>query len=414
MPDYLSRLKSVKQYNERGQLALVRVDYNIETIDGQIIDDTRIRASLPTLEHLVAKDSKIILLSHRGRPKGTPEAELSLQPVAEHLARCLNRKLLVIEGDSPKFADYAIPHIYFLKSDLRRLKREALAESLKPGDIVLAENIRFYPEEEKIDENFAQKIAALADVYINEAFSVDHHPSSTITLLPKLLPSFAGLRLLDEIKNLNFASNASRKPLVLVIGGAKITEKEKMLQALLPRADQLLVGGAMANLFLHTLNYEVGDSLLEREGVSTAQNILRNFRDKIVLPVDTIVGLDENGGGKVKSIEQIGLNEKILDIGPQTILKYAEIIKQANTIIWNGPLGFFENKVFAHGTLALGRLIAARGGGKAFVLIGGGETVEALHQTGMSEYVDFVSTGGGAMLSFLGGQDMPGLRALVK
>ena len=409
----LSKLKSVKEFKAGGQTVLVRVDYNVEIVDGKVLDATRLIDSLPTLQYLLNLNSKILIFAHLGRPQGERRAELSLRPVAEKLAEILGRKLVEIVGENAKFPSYPIPHLYFWDADLRSLNPAVLAQGMRGGDLLLFENIRFFHEEENLNENFAEKLASLGDVYVNEAFSVDHHTATSVTLLPKKLPSFAGLRLMDELKTLDYVSTASRKPLVLVIGGAKIAEKEKMLQTLLPRADQLLLGGAMANLFLRALNYEVGDSLVEKEGLHLARELLRNFKEKIILPQDGVVGKEGDSFGAVKDIGRIRRDEKILDIGPQTILRYTQIIKSANTIIWNGPLGLFENKTFANGTLSLARIIASRGRGRAFVLVGGGETLQALDQTKMGDQVDFVSTGGGAMLAYLGGEDLPGLQALT-
>src|SRR3989338_4910043 len=413
MRHFLGKLKSVGEFKERGKTVLLRVDYNIECEKGKTCDVTHIIDSLPSIKYLLELNSRILIVAHRGRPDGRANAELSLKIAAESLAGLLGRKFISLACSDIKFPSYPVPYVYFAGGDIRTLKREAIEKNMKPGDIVVFENIRFYPEEEKLDKNFAKGIASLADIYVNEAFSVDHHSSVSVEMCPLYLKNYAGFRLMDEIKNLEFVVNSAKKPLVLVIGGAKITDKAKMLNVLIPRSDYVIVGGAMANLFLLVKNYQIGGSFVEEGGYQMAAEIMRNHKDKIILPRDVIVSRNMEGSGILKLIDSVEPGEKIVDIGPETIFDYSEIIKKASTIIWNGPLGVFENQFFAHGTLALARLIASRAKGKAYALVGGGETLQALNQTQMQDYIDFVSTGGGAILSYLG-EEMPGISALVR
>ena len=411
MKNLRSKIKSVRNFKEQGKVVLVRADYNVEFIDGKIVDDTRIISTLPTLQHLTDLKSKLVLISHFGRPKGKFDPKLSLSGVASYLADALGRKF--VSCDDFTFPEYPSPHIIFCKGDVRKLERAHL-DKLNPGDILFLENIRFYPEEESLDENFAKHLASLVDVYVNEAFSVNHHGSVSISLIPKFVQSFAGLRLVQEMEVLDHVSLNANNPFVILAGGAKITEKAAMFNELLPRADYVLVGGAMANLFLKAQGFEIGDSKMEAEGVSVVNELWRNFREKIVLPRDVVVAFKNGSSGEVKPINGVRPGERILDIGPQTILEFAGILKTANTIIWNGPMGVFEQNPFSHGTLALARLVGTRGKGRAYVLVGGGETLQALNISGVKEYVDFVSTGGGAMLSYLGGEKLPGIEALVE
>ena len=407
-----SKIKSIKSFKQKDKIVLVRVDYNVEVEGQKVLDDTRVRASLETLDYLTSLRSRVILMSHRGRPGGKRDENLSLRPAARHLADLLNRKYVEPKDDNFALPDYPTPHVIFSSADIRGITRNDI-EKLNPGDILFLENIRFYKEEDEGNAGFVKELSDLGDIFVNEAFSVCHRSAATVSGLALVLPSFAGLRLLQELEALDYVSQQARSPLVIVAGGAKITEKTAMLDQLLPKSDYLLVGGAMANLFFHALEYEIGDSKIEQEGNLAAVELLRNFKEKIILPTDVVVAGPGGDGGVVKDIGEVKPGEKILDIGPQSILKFSEIIKKSKTIIWNGPMGVFEKKPFSHGTLCLARLIASQGKGRAYTLVGGGESLQALNLSQMREYVDFVSTGGGAMLSYLGGEDMPGLSALA-
>jgi len=414
MSNLTGKIKSVKNFRETGKTVLLRTDYNMSlTPVNGFIDDTRLQSSLPTIEYLLSLHSKIIILAHKGRPKGKKSTEESMHDIAQYLAQKLHKKFVEVEDETKSFPNYPVPHVIFYRGDVRRLTREKIDSELQPGNILFLENIRFYPEEESDISGFSKKLAALADVFVNEGFSVAHHASASTVGLTEYLPKYAGLQLIKEVETLEHIQKNASKPFVIVAGGAKISEKVKMLETLLPQADYLLVGGAMANLFFKVKDFNIGDSLYEQEGVLAASNLLRNFKEKIVLPVDVVIGRREGVSAEVKAASSVRPGEKILDIGPQSILKYADIIKTAQTIVWNGPMGLFEEKNFSHGTTSLARLIASRGMGEAFVVVGGGETLEAVHQVKMKESIDFVSTGGGAMLSFLGGEELPGLTSLV-
>lgn len=404
-------IKSIEKFKEKGKAVVLRVDYNVETSGGRVLDLTRIEASLKTIKHLLSLNSKIIIISHVGRPGGQHDPKLSLEPAAEALAEKLNRKLAVIKGDL-KFPDYPMPHLFFLKKDLREQDVKNLRHIMTEGDIVVLENIRFYKAEEELSQKFGKLLAGLGDIYVNEAFAVAHHASTSVSVLPKFLPHYAGFTLLKELDVLGRISQHVKKPLVLVVGGAKITDKQKMLEKLLPKADRLITGGALATLFLKVKNYPIGDSLIQKEGFNTARDLIRNFKEKIVLPKDVVVGRSLESRGTVRKITNVGPGEKIYDLGPETILEYSKVIKTAATIIWNGPMGVCEHKQFSHGTKALARLIASRAKLKTFVVAGGGETIQALDETGLRDNVDFVSTGGGAMLDLLGGEKLPGVEAL--
>lgn len=404
-------LKSIEKFKEEKKAVILRVDYNIETKNGKVLDSTRIEASLKTIKYLLKLNSRIILVSHRGRPEGKPDKELSLEPAAHALAEYLDRKLAVVD-ERFKLPDYPMPHLFFVKGDLREMDLKKLKHLMADGDIIMLENIRFYKQEDELNEKFAKLLASLGDVYVNEAFSVNHHASTSVSVLPKFLPHYAGFRLQEELEVLGRLLHSVKKPLVLVVGGAKITDKQKMLEKLLPKADVLLAGGALASLFLKIKNYSIGDSVIQKEGVHTARDIIRNYKEKIIIPKDVVVGRNLESRGTVRKINEIKPGEKIFDIGPATILEYSKFIKGAATIIWNGPMGVCEYKSFSHGTYALARLIASRAKRKTFVVAGGGETIQALDQTTLKDNIDFISTGGGSMLDLLGGEKLPGVEAL--
>jgi phosphoglycerate kinase len=274
----------------------------------------------------------------------------------------------------------------------------------KAGRIVFLENLRFEAGEEKNDWRFAKKLAAGADIYVNEAFSVSHRDHASVSAIKNLLPAYAGILLEQEIANLDKIKNPA-KPLVVLMGGAKIKTKINLIKNLEAKAHKILIGGALANNFFKAMGLNIGQSLYDKESVAIAKKLLS--QKKIILPLDVVVSA--KGGAAVRFIDEIGKNETVFDIGPRTIILFAGILKQAKTIIWNGPLGAFEKNHFQYGTLALGQAVAARSRGKAFGVAGGGETLEALKLTKMEHYVDWISTGGGAMLAYLGGEKMPGL-----
>lgn len=396
----LQTIKEVK--NLRGKRVLVRVDFNVplKKFGAKIVvaDDTRIRAALPTIKYLLEHDAKVILMSHLGDPGGKVKASLGLKPVGAAIA-----KLLKMKGAAP--------------TDWEGKKGLGKIDAMKNGEIMLLENLRFHPGEEKNDAKFAAGLASLADIYVNDAFAAAHRAHASIVGVPKFLPSFAGLLMKKEIDVLSGLLLKPKRPFVGLIGGAKISTKISVIENLLKKVNFLLLGGALVNNFLAAKGYGIGASVYEPKELKTAKKLLKN--KKIVLPVDFVVG-DFKG----KKAWVVGVPSKrsvlckkpyaLLDIGPETIKKYAGIIRKAQTITWNGPMGYFEIKKYSHGTIALGQLIAARSKGKVFGVAGGGETIEALGKTGMAEYIDHISTGGGAMLEFLEGKMLPGIKPLLK
>lgn len=391
---------------------LLRVDFN-EEIDehGKLLDNFRIQAMLPTIQFLREHHAKIVIMSHCGRPEGKRLPNFSLKPMAECLADFLGAKFVETEQTA---VSYPIDHVVFMTGSVENPElREAIAHT-QPKDMIVLENLRFYPGEESNDSQFAQTLAQLGEVYVDDAFAVTHREAASIVAITKFMPSFAGPLLEKEIKNLNYVLQKSEKPFVLLMGGIKISEKAKTLEKLGAQADFILVGGGLANVFFAAEGLEVGESVVEAESQKVAWTIMKNFKDKLVLPKDVAV-FDTNNPKEtaiVKDRYDIRHTEKICDIGPKTILEYAKILKTAKTICWNGPLGYFEKKPFRTGTMALAKIVGAVSKGKAFGVAGGGETVAAIRQAHQFEYIDHVSTGGGAMLEFLAGDKLPGIEAL--
>lgn len=397
-----SELKRIK-----GKKVFLRVDFNVPIKKGRIKEEAKILAALPTIRFLLRYNCRIILATHLGDPSGKKKADLSVLPLAKRLGQILGRgaKAVKIKDKSkglPRFG-----RVKFVGEAVGR-KAEAAAADLASGEILFLENLRFDKGEEANDKNFAKGLARLADVYVNDAFSVCHREHASVKAIKKYLPSFSGLLLEQEISNLDKIKNPA-KPLAVLMGGAKIKTKINLIKNLDKKASHILIGGALANNFFKAKGLPVGQSLIDKESVAIAKKLLSN--KKIILPIDVVV--QKKTGGKssaaVKLVEKVSKDEAILDIGPQTIKRYAQILKEAKTIVWNGPLGFFEDEHFRHGTLALGQVIASRSRGQTFGVVGGGETLEVLKMTKMEGYIDWVSMGGGAMLAYLGGEKMPGL-----
>jgi phosphoglycerate kinase len=396
-------LKTIKEVkNLKGKKVLMRVDFNVplKKFGSKVVvaDDTRIRAAVPTIKYLLEHGAKVILMSHLGDPGGKVKAALSLKPVGAVLA-----KLLKMKGTVP--------------ADWEGKKGLGKIDAMKNGEVMMLENLRFHPGEEKNDVKFAAGLASLADIYVNDAFAAAHRAHASIVGVPKFLPSYAGFLMEKEVEVLGGLLSGAKKPFVGLIGGAKISTKISVINNLLKKVSRLLLGGALVNNFFRAAGYGIGASIFEPKELKTAKKFLKN--KKIVLPIDFVVG--DFKGKKAWVVEvpkkKIVLCKKpyaLLDVGPETIKKYAGIIRKAETLTWNGPMGYFEIPKYSHGTIALGQLIAARSKGKVFGVVGGGETIEALEKTGMAEYVDHVSTGGGAMLEFLEGKILPGIKPLLK
>jgi len=384
----LSKIKNLKN-----KKVLLRVDFNIPQTAKRLGDDYRLRAALPTINYLLDRGAAVILISHWGDPV-RPEKQLSTQRLAKLLQKISNLKV--------KF----VP-------DIVGDKTQQAATSLQSGEIIFLENLRFHAGEKKNETAFAKKLAALADYYVNDAFSVCHRAQASVSAITKYLPAFAGLQLEQELLNLERIIKP-KKPLVLVMGGAKISTKAPIIKKLYKTANQILIGGGIANSFLKKQGLEIGRSLYDQESLKKLSVFLKgkNVLDKIVLPVDVVVK-DNRGYCRSRDVKEVKKSDAILDVGPQTISLFSAYIKKAQTIAWNGPLGKFEEAAYKHGTLAIAAIIAARSTGLAFGVVGGGETVAALKLTQMQGHVDWVSTGGGAMLSYLGGEKMPGLKNII-
>lgn len=394
------QIKTIRKYtNLSGQRVLLRADLNVPLAKGKILEAFKLIASLPTIRYLLRYNAKIIIITHLGRPEGKRIKRYSTKPIAEKLSKLLARKV--------KYVNEAVG-----------FKAEEAMHKMKNKDILLLENIRYYKEEKENNKKFAKRLARLADIYVNDSFGVDHRKDASLSAIKNYLPSFAGLLVEREIINLTKILKP-KKPLVVIIGGAKIETKLPLLLKLGKIAEYTLIGGKVANIFLNTLGYPVGNSLGLRKDYKLSKQIEQYYAqtgEKNILPIDVIVGQDKDGKGpaKVKGVAAVARNEYIFDIGPETIKFYAKFIKKANTIIWSGAMGMFENKKFSHGTYAIARLVASRSTGQAFGVAGGGETIEALKKTKMLPYIDWISTGGGAVLAFLSGGKMPGLQGLYK
>ena len=375
-----------------GKRVLLRTDFNVPVKQGVILDEYKIDQQLPTIKYLREHNAKIIIVTHLGEPKmNEPKEKYSVKPIADYLEKIFKIEIKIIKN----FSDFSAGTIF---------------SRMKNKEIVILENIRFYRGEMENSQIFAKKLSQIADLYVNDAFAVSHRQQASISAIKNFLPSYAGLLLEQEVINLSRVLH-SKKPLIAIIGGAKIATKIKLIKNLQKKGATILIGGALANNFLVAHKMEVGKSLVDQKSIIIATKL--NSRH-IIIPIDVVVSTSNTGQACARSINSIGKKEYIFDIGPETISLYAKFINKAKTIIWNGPLGFFEIKKFGHGTMAIAKTIAARSRGSAFGVAGGGETVAALRQTKMMEYLDWISTGGGAMLAFLGGEPMPGLKNLVK
>ncbi|TAL18965.1 phosphoglycerate kinase [Patescibacteria group bacterium] len=390
------KLKTVKDWPAerlRGKRVLVRADFNVPMNKGKVGEDWRIKAALPTIRHLSAAGAKIILASHLGRPSGRRSPALSLRPVARHLQQLLGKPTRFVAAASGSKVVRAV-------------------RSLRSGDILLLENLRFEAGEGKNSPRFARALADLADFYVNDAFAASHRSAASIVGVQKYLPSAAGLLLAEEIQVLSRLLSNPKKPFLVLIGGVKIETKIGVISALARRATRLAIGGALAVPFLKAKGFSVGASPLKKSDVSLARRILRS-RKSIMLPTDVVVAASPKSKAFVRRVDEVGPKEIIYDIGPQTIRAFAAEVKKAETIVWNGPLGLYEERRFSHGTRALALVFGARAQGRAYGVVGGGETIDALALAGVLGYIDWVSTGGGAMLEFLEGKQLPGIEALL-
>ncbi|MCS7242721.1 phosphoglycerate kinase [Candidatus Caldatribacterium sp.] len=390
-------IRDIPESELRGKRVLVRVDFNVPLDENRnITDDTRIVESLPTIRYLLERGARVILVSHLGRPKGKPKDELRMDPIAKRLEELLGRKVAKVNdciGEEVK---------------------QAVAQ-LQDGDVLLLENIRFYPEEEANDENFARALAELADIYVNDAFGAAHRAHASTAGVAKFLPAYAGFLMEKELEALGERLNNPIRPFLAILGGAKVSSKIGVLRRLLEKVDILLVGGGMSYTFIKAMGYEVGKSLLEEGMIEEARQILETARERGVrfeLPVDFVVAPEGREGVETKVVDwdKIPSDMGGFDIGPRTIEKFGQFINGAKTIFWNGPLGLFEVDRFAHGTIEIAKKVAESG---AIVVVGGGDTVAAIKKAGVERKITHISTGGGASLEFVEGRPLPGVEVLL-
>jgi len=384
--------KTIRDIDPQGKRVLVRVDFNVPIKDGVVTDDTRIQAALPTLNYLLEKGAALILFSHLGRPKDGPDPKYSMRPVAEHLSKVL--------GKPVAFATEAAGPV-----------AEAAAAQLKPGDVLVLENTRFYPGETKNDPALSAQFAKLADLFVNDAFGSAHRAHASTEGVAKHLPAVAGFLMEREIQYLGQAIADPKRPFVAILGGAKISDKIGVIRNLLTKADQVLIGGGMANTFFKAQGYPIGDSLVEDEALETARELVQTGSGKLRLPVDVVVAdrFDAEAAAKIIAMGPIEAGWRILDIGPESVKVFAKAIQNAGTVVWNGPMGVFEFPRFAQGTFGVARAVAES---NATSIIGGGDSVAAINQSGLEDKITHISTGGGASLEMLEGLVLPGLAAL--
>jgi len=389
---------TIRDIEVSGKRVLVRVDFNVPLDEetGAITDDSRIRATLPTINYLIDRGARVILCSHLGRPKGRVVEKLRLAIVAQRLSQILGQTVGVA-------TDSIGPEV------------EKAVAKLKPGDVLLLENIRFHPEEEANDASFAQALARLADIYVNDAFGASHRAHASIVGVANYLPAVAGLLVEKESKVLEGILANPGHPFAELAGGAKVSDKISVLENTMDKVDSLLIGGSMAATFLKAKGYEVGLSLVENDKLELAAKLMREEAKQgvhLMLPVDVVVADKLSAEAEVKtvSIEDVPPDWRIVDIGPQTISNFSEELRRCKTIFWNGPMGIYEIPQFARGTQAMARLLAEL---KATTIIGGGSTAEVVTEMKLADKMTFVSTGGGASLRFLGGEKLPGVEALL-
>ncbi|HAR62411.1 MAG: phosphoglycerate kinase [Candidatus Margulisiibacteriota bacterium] len=391
-------IHDLKKSDLADKKVLVRVDYNVPIADGKITDDQRIKATIPTINYLVSNGAKVILMSHLGRPKGAVKEELRLDPIAERLSDLLNKSIIKTD-------------------DCIGEEVEKSVNNMKSGDVLLLENLRFYKEEEANSENFSKKLASLGDIYVNDAFGTAHRAHASTAGIAQFLPAYAGLLVQKELDIMGKALSNPKRPFVAIIGGAKVGSKIGVLKNLLDKVGTdgaIIIGGGMAYTFLKAKGYEVGKSLLDKDNLDVAKEFMAKAETanvKVVFPIDLVVADDysENANTKVVDSDKIPADWEALDIGPQTINKFAQYIETAATVIWNGPMGVFEMDKFSVGTNAIAKILAES---KAISIIGGGDSAAAVEKAGLADKMTHISTGGGASLEFLEGIELPGIAVL--
>ena len=410
--------KTVADVDVKGKRVLMRVDFNVPIENGKITDDRRIVQAMPTIKSVIERGGRLVLMSHLGRPKGGPEPKYSLKPVASRLAQLVNQCHAVpgaahgrnttdlhIQRDPEEASADTMAAVRFA-DDCIGPQVEKMAAEMKDGDVLLLENLRFHKEEEKNEPNFARQLAKLGDVYVNDAFGTAHREHASTFGCPQAMqgmPRVIGFLIQKELKFLGEAVTTPQRPFVAILGGAKVSDKINVIQALLDKADVLLIGGAMAYTFFLGQNKQVGKSLVEKDKVDLARELLGKAKGKIRLPVDTVISNEMTDTAKTSVVEgNIPAEMEGFDIGPKTRKLYADEVAKAKTVIWNGPMGVFEKKPFAEGTRTVAQAVAdATDRNDATTIIGGGDSAAAVEQMGLAEKVSHVSTGGGASLEFL-------------
>ncbi len=388
--------QTIKDIDVRGKRVIVRVDFNVPIDEkGKISDESRIVKTLPTIQYLIAKGARTILISHLGRPKGGKDPQFSLKPVSERLSKLLKKP------------------VKFVSDCIGTVAKNGTA-ALKNGEVVLLENLRFYPEEEKNDPTFSKSLASLAEIYVDDAFGVAHRAHASTVGITQFLPSVAGLLLAKEIEYFDRVLKDPKRPFVAILGGAKVVDKIKVIENLMTKVDYLLIGGAMAYTFLKARGHKIGSSKFDFEGLDLTKQILEKAKQskiQFILPLDHIVAETVTENAKT-DISEIDISEGWIgvDIGPKTIERFQAVLTKAKTVIWNGPLGVFEIKAFSNGTRQIAESMAQLKG--ATTVIGGGETAAAVVELGLEDRMSHVSTGGGASLEYLEGRALPGIEAL--
>ena len=390
---------TVRDMDASGKRVFVRVDFNVPLADGRVTDDSRIRASLPTIRYLQAQGARVILASHLGRPAGKVTDSLRLRPVAERLGQLIGRTVPVT-------------------GDALGVGTEDAVRRMRNGEILLLENLRFHVEEEANDPAFAETLASYCDIYVNDAFGTAHRAHASTVGIAKLRPAYAGLLMEKELANLGKLLENPEHPFAAIIGGAKVSDKIKVLEHLLDKVDVMVIGGGMANTFLLAQGKPIGKSLAEPDRVEDARSILAAAERggvNVVLPVDVVVAKEVTRGTEYKTIpaEKVPASWHIVDLGKQSLANIEEALADVRTVLWNGPLGVFEIPSFAHGTKAIARFLADRAEAGAAVVVGGGDSVAAIQQQGLADKMTHISTGGGASLEFLEGRELPGVTVLL-
>ncbi len=384
---------TVRDVSLKGKRVLVRVDFNVPMDKGVVSDDKRIKAAMPTIQYVLDQGASLILMSHLGRPKGTGfEPEFSLKATAEVLAKLLGRPVQMAP-------DCVGPEV------------EAMAKALKSGDVLMLENTRFHKGEEKNDLELAKQLASLGDIYVNDAFGSAHRAHSSTEGVARFLPAVSGFLMEKELEYLGRATDNPAHPYIAILGGAKISDKIKVIENLLTRCEKLIIGGGMANTFLAAKGYNMQESLVETGSVETAEAIVADAGDRLLLPVDAIVAdkFDAEAASQVVDIDKVPAGWRVMDIGPKSIALFGDALKTAKLVVWNGPMGVFEVPKFAEGTFTIARLLATTG---ATTVIGGGDSASAVKKAGVAGKMTHVSTGGGASLELLEGRVLPGVAAL--